>query len=485
MRQSVRFYLSDQLIELSSFDCNMTLLDYLREERRRCGTKEGCAEGDCGACTVVLVEKSENDDVSCKAVNSCIVFIASLDGKQVLTVEDLKSSDGILHPVQQAMVDLHGSQCGFCTPGFIMSLFALYYSEEKPNFESINDALIGNLCRCTGYRPILDAAKAAVDTRPAHYWDQAMLTVKDRLKRIRDESDVEVVQAAGSYFIPRSLESLLRLKAEYPGSFLLAGGTDLGLYVTKRKMHLQTIIQVTEVPELSGITIDPNSVSIGAAVTYSEVLEKLHDHYPSFCEMLLRLGSRQIRNLGTIGGNLVNASPIGDSPPSLVALGARVVISSQSGDREMSLDDFFLDYRKTALQPDEILKTIIVPRLTENLYFRTYKLSKRFDQDISSVCGAYCLRLDGDQINDIKICYGGMAATPKRAHGTEDFLRHKPWHKDTVQSAMLELAKDYAPMSDFRGSADYRSLASQNLLLRFYLESTGEIGSGGVLDYGN
>ena len=249
-------------------------------------------------------------------------------------------------------------------------------------------------------------------------------------------------------------------------------------------MHLQTIIQVTEVPELSGITIDPNSVSIGAAVTYSEVLEKLYDHYPSFCEMLLRLGSRQIRNLGTIGGNLVNASPIGDSPPSLVALGARVVISSQSGDREMPLDDF-LDYRKTALQPDEILKTIIVPRLTENLYFRTYKLSKRFDQDISSVCGAYCLRLDGDQISDIKICYGGMAATPKRAHGTEDFLRHKPWHKDTVKSAMLELSKDYAPMSDFRGSADYRSLASQNLLLRFYLECTGEIGSGGVLDYGN
>ena len=240
-------------------------------------------------------------------------------------------------------------------------------------------------------------------------------------------------------------------------------------------MHLQTIIQVTEVPELSGITIDPNSVSIGAAVTYSEVLEKLYDHYPSFCEMLLRLGSRQIRNLGTIGGNLVNASPIGDSPPSLVALGARVVISSQSGDQEMPLDDFFLDYRKTALQPDEILKTIIVPRLTENLYFRTYKLSKRFDQDISSVCGAYCLRLDGDQISDIKICYGGMAATPKRAHGTEDFLRHKPWHKDTVKSAMLELSKDYAPMSDFRGSADYRSLASQNLLLRFYLECTGKL----------
>ena len=485
MRQSVRFFLSDQLIELSNFDSNMTLLDFLREERRRCGTKEGCAEGDCGACTVVLVEYNQDDHVSCKAVNSCIVFIASLDSKQVLTVEDLKSSDGILHPVQQEMVDLHGSQCGFCTPGFIMSLFALYYSEEKPSSESINDALIGNLCRCTGYRPILDAAKAAVETRPAHHWDQAMLAIKDRLKSIHDEADVELVQKEGSYFIPRNLKTLLGLKAEHPDSFLLAGGTDLGLYVTKRKMHLQTIIQVTEVPELSQITIDSNSVSIGAAVTYSEVLEKLYDLYPSFCEMILRLGSRQIRNLGTIGGNLVNASPIGDTPPSLVALGTRVVISSRSGDREMPLDEFFLDYRKTALQPDEILKTIIVPRLNENLYFRTYKLSKRFDQDISSVCGAYYLRLDGDQISDIRICYGGMAATPRRAYGAENFLKLKLWQKDTVESAMLELLKDYTPMSDFRGSAEYRSLASQNLLLRFYLESTGEIGSGGVLDYGN
>ena len=484
MRQSVRFFLSDRLIELSSLDSNMTLLDFLREEQRRCGTKEGCAEGDCGACTVVLVECNDGQ-LSCKAVNSCIVFIASLDGKQVLTVEDLKSSDGVLHPVQQAMVDLHGSQCGFCTPGFIMSLFALYYSEENPSFESINDALIGNLCRCTGYRPILDAARAAVDTRPSHYWDQAMLAIKSRLERLRDGVDVEVVQTNGNYFIPRNLSTLLRLKAEYPNSFLLAGGTDLGLYVTKRKMHLETIIQVTEVPELSSITIDSDSVSIGAAVTYSEVLEKLTAYYPSFCEMLLRLGSRQIRNSGTIGGNLVNASPIGDSPPSLVALGAKVVISSQSGDREMPLDKFFLDYRKTALQSDEILKTIIIPRLNQNLFFRTYKLSKRFDQDISSVCAAYCLRLNGEQVTDIRICYGGMAATPRRAYGAENFLRLKKWQKDTVESAMLELAKDYTPMTDFRGTADYRSVASQNLLLRFYLESTGEVGSGGVLDYDN
>ena len=483
MRQSVRFFLSDQLIELSHLDSNMTLLDFLREERQRCGTKEGCAEGDCGACTVTIVELSDGQ-ISCKAVNSCIVFVASLDGKQVLTVEDLKSSDGVLHPVQQAMVDLHGSQCGFCTPGFIMSLFALYYSEENPSFESINDALIGNLCRCTGYRPILDAARAAVDTRPAHHWDQAMVNIKERLEQLHDGEDVELIQNAGSYFIPRNLKALLDLKAKYPKSFLLAGGTDLGLYVTKRKMHLQTIIQVTEVPELSDVIIDSDFIRIGAAVTYSEALEKLSTHYPSFCDMLLRLGSRQIRNLGTIGGNLVNASPIGDSPPSLVALGARVVISSQSGDREMPLDEFFLDYRKTALKPEEILKTIIVPRLGQT-YFRTYKLSKRFDQDISSVCGAYYLKLDGERVADIRICYGGMAATPRRAYGAEAFLRSKNWHKDTVESAMLELAKDYQPMNDFRGSAEYRSLASQNLLLRFYLESMGEVGPGGVLDYGN
>ena len=484
MRQSVRFFLSDQLVELSDLDSNMTLLNFLREERQRCGTKEGCAEGDCGACTAVIVDVNEGQ-LTCKAVNSCIVFVASLDGKQVITVEDLKSSDGVLHPVQQAMVDLHGSQCGFCTPGFIMSLFALYYSEENPDFESINDALIGNLCRCTGYRPILDAARSAVDTRPSNHWDQAMNLIKDRLEQLHDGQDVELVQNSGNYFIPRSLKALLRLKAQYPQSYLLAGGTDLGLYVTKRKMHLQTIIQVTKVPELLELSFDSDSIRIGAAVTYSEALKKLGDHYPSFCDMLLRLGSRQIRNLGTIGGNLVNASPIGDSPPSLVALGARVVLSSEFGDREMPLDEFFLDYRQTALRPEEILKTIVVPRLRRGFYFRTYKLSKRFDQDISSVCGAYYLELNEDQVVDIRICYGGMAATPRRALSAEAFLKSKVWKKDTILSAMLELASDYQPMSDFRGSAEYRSLASQNLLLRFYLESTGEVGSRGVLDYGN
>lgn len=484
MRKTVRFYLSDQLIELSQLDSNLTLLDFLRDERQRTGTKEGCAEGDCGACTVVLVD-CRGAEISVKAVNSCIVFVASLDGKQVLTVEDLKAPDGGLHPVQQAMVDLHGSQCGFCTPGFIMSLFALYYSEQNPNFESVTDALIGNLCRCTGYRPILDAAQKAVQERPAHYWDSAMHRIRKRLDTLQDHQNVEIIQSSGNYFIPRDLNTLLRLRSKYPESYMLAGGTDLGLYVTKRKMHLQTIIQVTEVPELTGIQIDSEFIKLGAAVTYSDALDVLKMYYPSFYHLVLRLGSRQIRNLGTIGGNLVNASPIGDSPPSLVALGAKVILSSINGDRELPLDDFFKDYRQTCLGAQEILKTIIIPILDDDFYFRTYKLSKRFDQDISSVCGAYSLRLRDGKIEDIRICYGGMAATPKRAYATEDYLISKPWQRKTIDSAMQELARDFKPMDDFRGTAQYRTLACQNLLLRFFLENKGQIGIGGVLDYGN
>jgi len=484
MRNNVRFYLSDQLIELSQLDSNLTLLDFLRNERQRCGTKEGCAEGDCGACTVVIADLDEGE-LKLKAVNSCIVFVASLDGKQVITVEDLKSPDGVLHPVQQAMVDLHGSQCGFCTPGFIMSLFALYHTESNPDLESITDSLIGNLCRCTGYRPILDAARAAVDDRPKHYWDNAIDEIFKRLETFKDDQNVEIVQSTGNYFIPREIDSLLKLKSKHPASYLLAGGTDLGLFVTKRKMHLDTIIQVTEVAELKNIRIEQSDITLGAAVTYSDAMPVLKEYFPSFADLVLRLGSRQIRNLGTIGGNLVNASPIGDSPPALIALDSRVVITSVRGDRELPLFEFFKDYRKTALESDEILKEVIIPRIDDSLYFKTYKLSKRFDQDISSVCGAYKLQLDDQKIQDIRICYGGMAATPKRAYHTEDYLKSKVWDRETIDAAMGELAKDFNPMNDFRGSADYRKLACQNLLMRFYLETTGQIGSGGVLDYGN
>jgi xanthine dehydrogenase small subunit len=458
----VRFLLGEERRELSGIDPNTTVLNYLRRVER---------EGDCGACTVVLGER-DGDRLTYRAVNSCIQFVGTLDGKQLLTVEDLAERDGALHPCQQAMVDCHGSQCGFCTPGFVMSLFALYQEPGAPDRNRIDDALAGNLCRCTGYGPIAAAAKAMkAGSQPDRFARREGETVA-ALKAL-DDGRMAGLEADGRrYFAPRSADALARLLMEYPGATILAGGTDVGLWVTKQLRRLGPIISVGDVADLKRISVNDRWIEIGAAVTYSEALATIEAHYPDIADMMRRLGSEQIRNAGTIGGNIANGSPIGDSPPPLIALGSRLVLRRGDRYRELALEDFFLDYGKQDRQPGEFVVAVRVPVADSRRTLRCYKISKRFDQDISAALGAFALTLMGDEVEDIRICFGGMAPVPKRARQAEAALKGKVWNQDNVEVACWVLSEDYAPISDMRASARYRLRVAQNLLRKFFIETT-------------
>ncbi len=473
---ALRFVLGGEVRTLADVDPNMTVLNYLRTVERRTGTMEGCAEGDCGACTVVLGEL-DGSRIRYRAVNACILFLPVLDGKQLITVEDLKAPDGSLHPVQQAMVDSHGSQCGFCTPGIVMSLFAFHKSSAKPDRALIDDMLAGNLCRCTGYRPIVDAAMAANGATP----DRRSVKL---LRSIRRDRPLALTGNGRRYFAPTTAADLARLRAAYPDAVMLAGGTDVGLWVTKQQRDLNTLIYVGDVADLKKVRMGDGRIEIGAAVTYTDAMTAVAKHYPDFGELIRRLGSVQIRNAGTIGGNIANASPIGDSMPALIALGATVVLRKNGKRRELPLDDFFLDYRRTALALGEFIEAVHLPLPEPARRFHAWKLSKRFDQDISAVCGAYSLDLGGGRVRDIRICYGGMAATPKRAARCEETLRGRRWSYDTVEAGVAALSEDYAPLSDMRASGHYRTLAAQNLLRKFWLRTTGQVGAGDVATWG-
>lgn len=455
-----RFVLNGAVHEASA-PPSTTMLDYLRDHLRMTGTKEGCAEGDCGACTVVRVLR-DGDDARFEAVNGCLMQIGQADGGEVLTVEGLRPANGgDLMPVQEAMAAGDGTQCGFCTPGFIGALFALQQSDEDPSDEVIHDALAGNLCRCTGYRPIIDAAREACRTAVAVEAPQPVIR--------------ETVHDAGvqHFFAPASLDELVALRADYPDAMLLAGGTDLGLLVSKDRQQPRTIIHTAHVAELCEIDEDDDAVTFGAAVTYTEALPVIDRLYPSFAEMIRRIGSRQIRNLGTIGGNIGNASPIGDTPPCLIALDATLTLASKSGAREIPLEDFFLDYRKTALEADEVIRSIRVPKLTDGQTFRTYKISKRYDQDISAVIGAFRLTVADGKVTEARIAYGGMAATPKRAAAVEAALAAGGWTEADAARAGAEIAKDFAPIDDHRASAAYRTRVASNLLVRLWRDLEG------------
>ena len=464
---ALRFLLDGNLIEMDNVDPTRTVLQYLREDLLRVGSKEGCAEGDCGACTVVLGELVD-DGLRYRAVNACIQFLPTLDGKALFTVESLKSANGDLHPVQQSMVDYHGSQCGFCTPGFIMSMFALYQTGESPDRAKIDDALSGNLCRCTGYRPIIDACEHMFEYQAPPSDDQALVA---KLQELQRDSCLQLQFDKDRYHAPATVEELADLYQQNPDAQILAGGTDVGLWVTKQLRELPQVIYLGGVETLKQIRTDETGISIGAAVTLTDAFDQIVKQYPELDEMFRRFASVPVRNAGTLAGNVANGSPIGDSMPALIAIGTEVVLKKGKDQRRLPLQELYLDYMKNAMEPGEFIESIEIPTRDPALLLRCYKICKRYDQDISAVCAAFVLRLDGDQVSDLRISFGGMAAIPKRAELTEKALMGQLWGEDAIENARQKLAQDFTPMTDMRASADYRQRLSSNLLYRFYLET--------------
>jgi xanthine dehydrogenase small subunit len=471
MSEPVRFYYRGELHEVANAAPTQTVLQHLREDLHCTGTKEGCAEGDCGACTVVLGSLDAQGRLELKAVNSCIQFTPTLDGKALFSVEDLQQPNGALHPVQQAMVECHGSQCGFCTPGFVMSLWGMYLNKDgqPAQRKEIDDCLSGNLCRCTGYRPIIEAAQRMTEL-PKVAFDREAL--KQQLLAIRRGQGASYMVNGQTFHAPRTLDELVQLRSAHPKATLLAGSTDIGLWVTKQMRDLGDIIYLGQVDELKTMRTDGSMLEIGAGVSLNDAYDALCEHYPQqLAEMQQRFASLPIRNAGTLGGNVANGSPIGDSMPWMIALDSEVVLRSAAGRRVLTLDAFYLDYQKKDMQPGEFVEAVRVPLPRAGVQFRTYKLAKRFDQDISAVCAAFAFKLDGGRIAEARIAFGGMAATPKRAARAETALTGQQWSEDNLRLAMDLLAQDYAPLTDMRASSGYRMKAAQNLLRRFWFET--------------
>ena len=438
----ITFLLNGSPVALSDVNPATTLLDWLRETRGLTGTKEGCNEGDCGACSVMVTENG-----SARALNACILFLPQLHGKSVRTVEGVSGPDGTLHPVQDAMIVHHGSQCGFCTPGFIMSMTTAHLNERS----DFDDQLAGNLCRCTGYAPIIRAAEAAA-AMPVPVW------VKDAAPKIDHDP----------LFIPTSSDALAEVYAANPDATLVAGATDVGLWVTKQMRALDKVIFLHRCEDLKQIEVGADTIRIGSMVTMNDLGDAIAGYHPSYAELIRRYGSVQVRGAATVGGNIANGSPIGDNPPALIALGATLHLRHGSIRRDIALQDFFVEYGKQDRAPGEFIEAVSIPRQPDRL--RCYKLSKRFDQDISASCGCFNITHTDGIVTDARIAFGGMAATPKRATAVEDALAGQPWTESTVRLAMTKFAIDFTPMSDMRASADYRLETAKNMLLRAYFE---------------
>ena len=446
----IAFVLNGETVELRDVDPTMTALDWLREARGLTGTKEGCNEGDCGACTVMVT-----DAAGSRAINACILFLPQLNGKALTTIEGLEGPGGALHPVQEAMIEHHGSQCGFCTPGIVMSLAAGQIAGETDHARQ----LAGNLCRCTGYAPILRAAKAA-ETRPVPDW------IMGYGPAAAHHQEPE---------LPRSAEALANYLTRFPQARIVGGATDVGLWVNKRQQDLGRVVFTGEIEEMRRIETAPYMLRIGAAASVEHLRIALEHLHPHFAAMLARFASPQVRAAATVGGNIANGSPIGDTPPPLIALDATLLLRRGDQMRELPLEDFFIDYGKQDLQAGEFVEAITVPREPgEPDRLRVYKLSKRFDQDISAVLGAFNIAVEGGKVIRARIAYGGMAGIPKRARAMEQALMGQPWTRDTVETAMGRVSEDFTPLGDLRASMGYRLATAANMLLRYWLEDQGK-----------
>jgi len=463
---TIRFLLDGEVIEVRDVDPTRTVLQFLREDLRRKGTKEGCAEGDCGACTIVVAELNrDSDGVGLKAINSCIQFLPTLDGKELITVESLAEGD-VLHPVQSAMVAAHGSQCGFCTPGFVMSLYALYETNQNPDRQAIDDALSGNLCRCTGYRPIIAAATEMYSAARPPVTDRAAA-----LKKVQREGSLRIEHNGRKFFAPANADEFATVLTKNPEATILAGGTDVGLWVTKQHRELCTVIYAGRAADICDVKVSDTHIDVGGAATLTEVVPVIVQHYPGLDELFRRFASPPIRNAGTLGGNIANGSPIGDSMAALMVVDTSLVLRCGEVEREISLNDFYHDYMVNDLQPGEFVSRILIPLPTDNARVSSQKWSKRFDQDISALCTAFRLVLDDNKVTSFRMACGGLAATVRRAKKTEAAITGKAWSSETIDSACATLAEDFAPISDMRASADIREIAVQNLLRRFFAET--------------
>jgi len=463
----IQFVYKDQLFEVQNPDPNETLLNYIRTKLKKTGTKEGCAEGGCGACTVVLGELIKNE-INYKAINSCITFLPTLQGKQLILVEDLISKDGTLHPVQQAMVDYHGSQCGFCTPGFVMSLFSMFKKKSKFKDDEIKDSIAGNLCRCTGYQPIIKAAKSLKNKNKIDQFSKNKKNIINLLKKINNKS-LTIYYKEKKYFAPRYITELKKILKRNDNVNFLSGGTDLSLVVTKERKDINYIIYMNSIRELQYIKNNKKYIEIGASTPLIELESYIKNYYPDFTKILKRYGSPQIRNVATVAGNIATASPIGDCFPLLISLNAKVVLQDFRKIKVFFLDDFFINYRKTKLKKGQFIHSIRIPLPKYNT-FKAYKISKRFDDDISSICAAFNLEIIKNKVQSVRIAYGGMAATPKRAVYCEKILLNSQVTDEIIDKAKKALEKDFQPISDMRASRLYRIEVAKNLLEKFYAE---------------
>ncbi|MCX6132857.1 MAG: xanthine dehydrogenase small subunit [Ignavibacteriales bacterium] len=478
MTNSIQFILDGTIVDIA-FDSSLqlkpttTVLEYLRSLPKHRGVKEGCAEGDCGACTVVLGDRNADGSMNYRAVDSCLLFLPMLHGKQLITVENLKNPSGDLHPVQQAMVDSHGSQCGFCTPGIVMTLFALYKEAGRPSRDEIAEALAGNLCRCTGYEPIIEAAMSACDAKGSDHFSDDESRIVGLLNSIHHKS-ISIVAQTQRYDQPVTVDVCLELIEKHPKATLISGATDVALKVTKKFELLPHIIDCSRVEELRAVVRDDRSLRIGAGVRINDVMMHVKSDFPAFHEMLTLFAARQIRNVATLGGNIGTASPIGDALPALIAYGASVILTSRRGTRTVAADAFVKGYRKTDRQPDELIVAIVLPRQSSSSLIRSYKVSKRRDLDISTVSAGFRVDLnENGVVNDITLAFGGMSECTKRSISTESFLKGKPWDRAHVEEARRLIDADFKPISDVRGSAEFRRAAARNLLLKFWSETNG------------